>query len=333
MSMTFRLRDLPYRYWGCLSTIGVVCAAAFFSPGVFADEKFPQRPIEIVVPIGPGGATDVATRMLAERWRECLGQPIVIANKPGAAGAVGTRQVAEAKPDGYVLLAGVDSALVAQPVLRKDSGFDVDSFSYLMGYGLGAVLFVVNEKSEWKTLEDFIASAKRNPGKLTYSSFGTGGIPHFTAEHLWETAGVKLVHVPYSSSPEAARALVGGHVDMAVTAGSTGVKGVARILGVAGETRWPNLPDVPTLIEQGYPVKGGFLSSLAAPSAVPEAVKEKLVQTLRQCMQQYAEQLRAPFLNVDQILVQMDGAEVSKLYKERQVWFRNIATKLNLLNP
>jgi tripartite-type tricarboxylate transporter receptor subunit TctC len=315
----------------CLSWLALSAGGAGWSMVALADQGFPQRPIEIVVPLGPGGSTDTAIRALAESWRKCLGQSIVISNKPGAAGSVGTREVANGKADGYTVLAGVESALVAQPVLRKDVGYDVDDFSFLIGYGIGPILLAVNERSEWKTIGEFIDAARHNPGKLTYSSFGTGGIPHFTAEHLWQTTGVNLVHVPWKSSPEAVQALLGGYVDMAVTAGTAGLKGTARILAVAGETRWPSVPEVPTLIEQGYSVKSGYLSSIAAPRAVLEPVKQKLVQTLRECMQKHAEQLRPQFLNADQVLVQMDGDEVSRIYKERQGWFTQIAGKLNLL--
>ena len=300
--------------------------------GHAARAQFPERPVEIVMPTGPGGATDTITRLLADKWRECLGQPVVVVNKPGAAGAVGARFVAEAKPDGYTLLATFESNIVLQPMIRKDVGYDLRSFRYLGGYGRVPVFYTVNSKSPWKSIPEFIAEARRNPGKLSFGTFGTGSVMHLAGERLWELAGVRLVHVPFKSGPESAAALIGGHIDIAVTPGTSGLAGnaSARMIGVASEARWPSLSEIPTLAEQGYPVFIETLSGLAAPRDLPEPVRRTLVESLNACVQKYADQLREPFLRRETILVQVSGEETARIYQQREALFKELALKLNL---
>ena len=184
-----------------LSVIATLLSSSIsFSQG----SDYPTRPIELILPAAAGGTTDTAVRMLADKWRETLGQSIVVVNKPGAGGAIGAAAVAKAAPDGYTLLGAFDSITVALPIVNKvDYGFD--SFTYLNGFGVGTVFFAVRADSPLKNIKDFVEAARaaEKAGKpLTYASYGFGVITYFTAERLWQQTGVKLQYVTYRSSPE-----------------------------------------------------------------------------------------------------------------------------------
>lgn len=296
-------------------------------------QTYPSRQIELILPAAPGGTTDTAVRLMAGKWQEFLGQPVVVVNIPGAGGVIGANQVAKAKPDGYTIMGGFDSLLVALPFVQKSVEYNLDSFTYLNGFGLGALYFIARTDSPYKTIADLIDAAKRNPGKMTYSSYGVGVITHFTAERLFDLTGVKLVYVPYKSSPESVVALLGAHVDIAVTAGTGGAgrNPAARIIGVAGDQRRPDYPAVPTLKEQGYPVSLDFISAVLAPKGLPDEVRAKLLDAIRKANAKYSDQFKDEILKkADLIYVNLSGDEVYNTWKERQAWFRQTAPKMNL---
>ena len=301
------------------------------SPVAHAQSDYPNRPIELILPAGPGGTTDIAVRILADKWRETLGQPVVVVNKPGAGGAIGADAVAKAAPDGYTLLGAFDSITVALPIVGKVN-YSFDSFSYLNGFGVGAIYFAVRSDSPWKTMKDFIEAAKKSEKPMTYASYGYGVITHFTAERLWQLGDVKLQYVTYRSSPESATAVLGGHVDMAVTAGTGGVANNPniRIIGVAGAKRRPDLPDVPTLLEQGYDVSLEYISGVLAPAGLPDNVREKLLKAIQHTNEKYGDQLKQDLLKADLLYTNIPGPEMKAIWQEREKWFRAVAPRLDL---
>lgn len=306
--------------------------ALVVTPAAHAQD-YPSRPIELVLPAAAGGTTDTAVRAMAIRWQEFLGQPVVVINVPGAGGVIGANRVAKAKPDGYTLMGAFDSLLVALPFVQKTVDYNLDSFDYLLGFGLGAVYFSVRSESPYHSMKDFLDDAKRSGGKLNYASYGIGVITHFAAERLWNLNGVKLGYVPYKSSPEAVFALLGNSVDMAVTAGAgpAGKNPKVRILAMAGERRRPDFPDVPTLKELGHPVSLDFISGVLAPKGLPPEVKTKLLDAFRMADEKYGGEFKQLLLSkADLMYVNMSGEEVQRAWKDRQTWFRETAAGMNL---
>lgn len=306
---------------------------AFACAGTAYAQPYPSRHIDLILPAAPGGTTDTAVRLMAGKWQEFLGQPVVVVNVPGAGGVIGANQVAKAKPDGYTIMGGFDSLLVALPFVQKTVEYDLDSFTYLNGFGLGAIYFVARADAPFKTMGEAIEAAKKGSGKVSYASYGIGVITHFTAERLWDLTGVKLIYVPYKSSPESVGALLGGHVDLAVTAGTGGAarNPKARMLAVAGERRRPDTPDVPTLKELGYPVSLEFISAVLAPKGLPEDVRAKLVDAIQKANAKYGDLFREELpKKADLLFVNLSGEEIRKTWQERQAWFRETAPKMNL---
>jgi tripartite-type tricarboxylate transporter receptor subunit TctC len=314
------------------SCLGLASAILLMLPfGVQAQDSYPSKPIEVILPAAPGGTTDLALRLMAEKWQEELGQPVLVVNRPGAGGALGADIVANAEPDGYTLMGAFDSIVVALPLVH-DVSYDIDSFTYLNGFGKGAIYFMVREDAPWQTLEEFVADAKSRPGELTYASYGKGVITHFTAERLWELADVNLEYITYQSSPESATAMLGGHVDMAVTAGTGGVgkSGQVRILGVAGEERRPDYPEVPTLIEQGYDVSLDYVSAILAPAGLPDDIRARLEEVISNANEEHGEEFQKQLLAGDLIHINMSGDELRQTWAERREWFEQVAPRLGL---
>jgi tripartite-type tricarboxylate transporter receptor subunit TctC len=301
-------------------------------PSAVWAQAYPARPVEIVVPFPPGGTSDQSVRFLADKWSEFLGQPVVVINKPGAGSALGAKLVAGAKPDGYTLFAGTDTPLITVRMTQKDAGYDLDSFTYLFGYGTGGLYFVVKNDARWKTIADFIAEAKRRPGELTYASYGVGVLTHFAAELLWQKSGVKLTYLPYKSSPEAISAMLGGHVDMAVTASTGGIAkgGAARILATAADERRAHAPDVPTLKEQGYPVVLDFISVIVGPRGMANEAVVKLVDAHRKAYAKYKKEIDDGLLKIELVPVAMEGSRAASSLREREKVFRELAPKMGL---
>lgn len=322
-----RLISLPH----LVASFALLASATLAGPA--AAQGYPTKPIELILPAASGGTTDTAVRLMAGRWQEFLGQPIVVVNVPGAGGAVGANRVAKAKPDGYTLMGAFDSLIVALPFVQKSVEYDLESFDYLTGFGLGAVYFSVRSETPYRTIRDFVEDAKRSEGKKNYASYGIGVITHFAAERLWSLTGVKMGYAPYKSSPESVFALMSGSVDLAVTAGAgpAGKNPKVRILAVAGEQRRPDYPDVPTLKESGYPVTLDFISGVLAPKGLPPDVRAKLLDAFKKAHEKYGDQFRQDLISkADLMYVNMPGEEMQRKWKERQAWFREVAPSMNL---
>ena len=253
-----------------------------------AAQAYPDHSITMIVPFPPGGVADTVGRPVAEALGRELKQPVVIENKPGAGGGIGMAQVAKAKPDGYTLLMSLASLTVlpeADKIFGRDPMYTVAQLKPIARFTADPTVFAVRADAPWKTLADFIADAKKNPGKFTYGSSGNYGTMHVPMEMLAGATGVKLVHVPYTGAGPAIVGLLGGQVDAVATGPATVVQhvkaGKLRVLAHWGDVRLVALPDVPSLKESGTDVQYAQWSGLFVPAGTPDAVVNRLRDAAR----------------------------------------------------
>jgi tripartite-type tricarboxylate transporter receptor subunit TctC len=248
-----------------------------------AADRWPSRPIKWVVPYLAGTGPDTGARILAEAAGPLLGQPIIIENKGGAAGNIGARQVARAAPDGYTWIYSA-APMAANVLMYQTPGYDVmKDFRHVMRLTTSDVLLVVDPASGIETLNDLIARARANPGKLDYASGGVGTPSHLGVELFLNAAGIRATHVPYKGASELVNAVLGGQVSFGMPIFAVAyphVKaGKLRALGVAGAKRNANLPDVRTLAEQG--LQGVELTSwggLSLPAGTPDPIAARVYE-------------------------------------------------------
>jgi len=240
--------------------------------------KYPTKPISYIVQFAPGGGADLTSRALCKIAEDVLGQPIVVENKAGGAGVIGINLVAKAKPDGYTIGGFSYSATVIGPHIREIPFKTKEDFSFICRYAEYAHAFVVKSDSPWKTFNDFIEDARKNPGRRTYCSAGTKSGQHIYIQALAQVAGVKLKHIPYAGDREELAAVLGGHVDAGIIAAiAPHIKsGDLRALAVDTQKRWKILPDVPTFIELGYKIEAPFWIGVAGPNGIPKDILQKL---------------------------------------------------------
>jgi len=309
----------------------VVVLLVFAGSEAFAEEKYPDRPIEIVVPFEPGGPADLGVRFFADKWAEFLGQPVIVTNKGGASGAIGGRFVARAKPDGYTLLALNESTLLTAPLLRKDSGYTLDSFRCLWAHSKITAFLSVKADSRWKTFGDFVNEAKKYPGKLKYATWGPNSSSNMVATMVCEVAGMKLTFVPFKSSPDSLAAVAGGNADIAVTFSLSGLgsSGLIRPVVISDEKRVPDYPSVPTLKELGYGIK--FVTQymgVAAPKGIPDKIALKLIEAHNKARMKYEQEINGRLPKFDQYPAYLDEKETINYLKEREKLYKVFFQKL-----
>src|SRR5215472_10307197 len=246
-------------------------------------EDYPSRPIRIVVPFGPGGPADVAARLIGNVLQEGLGQPFVVENRTGAGGVIGTQEAAKSPPDGYTLLMmsntqTANESLVPMAQRKYDLMRDLVPIAPVNSSDL---VIVVHPDVAARTLQEFIALAKSQPGKLNYASSGQGTPYHMAGELFKAAAGIDLVHVPYRNSGEARSGVIGGQVQMMIDAVPAMAPNInekqVRALATTGSSRSDVLPDVPTAIEAGVPgYEATIWLGLMAPAGTPKPIIEKL---------------------------------------------------------
>lgn len=233
----------------------IILMGCFVSFAAQAD-NWPSKLIKATIPFGAGSATDVVPRVVFERIAVELGQPIVVENRVGAGGTLGTAAVARSEPDGYSVLAH-SSALTIAPSIFENLTYDVtkDISSVLM-IGYSANVMIVPTSRPWKTIQDFVADAKAKPDSISFASVGVGSAVHITAERFLYAAGIKATHIPYRGGPEAIADILGGRIDFYFCPLPTALPlirdGQVRALVVSTATRAPDLPDVPTPLEAGF---------------------------------------------------------------------------------
>ena len=264
---------------GLRIAIGIVlacCQAAALA------QAWPAKPIRIVVPFSPGGIADNSARTIADKLGARLGQPVVVENRPGAAGNIGAVLVAKSPPDGYTLLLGYDGTIVVNPHIYAKTGFDVlRDFAPVTKLGDAGVIVVAHPSVPAKDLRELIALAKAKPGSFSYGSAGTGSSAHLACEMLSQRTGTGLVHVPYKGGGQAIADAVGGQIPLACTAvaGSQQFMKTGRLkgLGLSSAHRAAGAPDVPTFIESGLPdfVVDSWVGILA-PANTPRTIVDRL---------------------------------------------------------
>lgn len=264
-------------------------SATLMSPLARA-QSWPSKPIRLIVPFPPGGATDTVARLIAERLAPRLGQPVIIDNKPGAATVIGVDAVAKSAPDGHTLLVSGASSFTVVPALRSKLPFDILKDLTPIALVTYAPLVLVTAPSKpYQRLPELIAQARAKPKSLTYSTYGPGTAPHLSGELLAHAAGVELDAVPYKGSAEALIGVMRGDVDMGVetlSAASAHIKsGKLRVLAVTSGKRTAFLPDTPGMDELRLPAASfdGFYA-MAAPAGMPAAAAQRLTREVREIM-------------------------------------------------
>ena len=262
-----------------------VVAALATTPNASAVD-YPVRPIKLVVPYAAGGPTDVLGRLVADYLGRDLKQTVIVENKPGAQGAIGAEAVARADPDGYTLFVAAGSIIVLNPMLYKKLSYDpVKDFRMLALVTDLPVVMEVHPSVPAKTVAEFVAYAKQNPGKLNFGSAGTGGTIHLAGEMFKQMAGIEMTHVPYKGAGPALTDLLSGNIQVMFDSMGTALPpvkaGLLRPLGVSSTQRSPDLPDVPTIAESGYPDYAvSVWYGIVAPSKLPDEIAQKISASL-----------------------------------------------------
>ena len=255
-----------------------VLAIIMFVPGITLAE-FPDQPITYPIPFNPGGESDITARLQEPNLEKELGVAVNVTHKPGGGGAVAWSEFQRtAKPDGYNLIGCNIPHIIGQPLLRKDAGYKTDGFKVIMWFHFTPNALIVSKDSPFKTLDDFIAYAKKNPKAATVGGSGTYSANHLEALRLQKAAGVELTYIPHTGTGPLIPALMGGHLQalMSYSMVSVNYKDKFRTLAVASEERVPAMPDVPTFKELGYDIVGGAFRGVAAPIGTPQAIVDKL---------------------------------------------------------
>jgi tripartite-type tricarboxylate transporter receptor subunit TctC len=253
-----------------------------------AAQEFPTRPIQVIVPLSAGGGTDLLARVLASKLRDRFGQPVIVENRPGAAGNIGAEAVFRAAPDGHTLLFTQPAPLAVNKALYGKVPYEPEQFVPIAMVSLQDILLAVHPGVPAGNLQEFIAHAKANPGKLNFGSSGAGSAPHLAAELFASMAGVKMVHVPYKGAAGSMAATLGGQVDLTFFAFSTALPnaraGKLRAIAVGGAKRNARLPDVPSIAELVPGYSATSWTALVAPPGTPAAVAQKLSQAMAEIL-------------------------------------------------
>ena len=315
-------------------SIAVVAALALSAVAASATaQQYPVRPVEFIIPFATGGPTDTAIRVIQPQLAANLGAPVVLVNKPGGGGAVGMDGVAKAKPDGYVLAATVRSTVTILPALQPDVTYKLTDFAVIGAYAYDSGVVLVKAGAPWKTLEELIDHAKKNPGKLTYGSAGLGTNSFFNMELLKQAYDIELAHVPFGGSGPVKNALLGGHVPVGAAALSAVVSVVRSgdivALATSASKRLASIPGTPTMTEKGHP--DASLSTwmeLYAPAKTPKPIIERLSAALDKTMKDPA--VVAAVEKAGLTVEHHDPAATLKLIERENEIVQRLAKKLNV---
>ena len=313
--------------------MALAAAGALMAGGPAAAQQngaadYPNRTVKVVVNVAPGGGVDTATRIVAKRLNERLGQTFVVENRPGAGGNIGAEAVFHAEPDGYTLMSSSPSPLSINGSLYKKLNFDPKGFLVAGVMSRIPNVLVVRNDLPAKTMAEFVAYAKANAGKLTFASQGVGTASHLTGELFMSLTGTKLIHVPYKGTSPALNDLIAGHVDLSfiqyASAYPLHTGGKARILAVCADKRLDILPNVPTMAEAGFPqVVSETWNAISAPPKTPMPIVLKLNREINAILKE--PDFQARFKQLHLLIGGGDVAQTKKFVDdEREVWAKVI---------
>lgn len=258
-----------------LALVGLVALV----PGPAAAQEFPTKPIELVIPFGPGGSHDLTARALASVAQQYLGQPLLVVLKPGGGGAVGSQHVIRAKPDGYTLLFGGSGPNTTFALVQK-APIGPDQFAPVARINYSAPLLAVRTQAPWKSLRELIDYARKNPGKLNFANTGPWGAADLPMRMLARAAGIEYNNIPHDGGGPALLAVLGGHADATFGFSAQLVPQIAagkiRVLVITDTRRHRDFPDVPTVKEEGYDVVFTMWRAVLAPKGTPQPILDKL---------------------------------------------------------
>jgi tripartite-type tricarboxylate transporter receptor subunit TctC len=311
---------------GCgLFTLGEALSAA--------EAPYPNKPIRLIVASSPGGPNDLVARMVAAPWGELLGRPIVIDNRAGAAGVIGSELVARAAPDGYTLLVGFPGPLIIAPLLNETAPYDtLKDFAPVSLAVSAPFVLLVHPGVPAKSVKELVALARARPGKMNYASGGTGIGSHLAMELLNHVTGTQMVHVPYKGAGPGLTALMAAEVDaMFVALGSVlpHIKTEkVRAIALGGEKRYPLLPNLPTISESGYRFNSSSWYGILAPRNTPRTVIGRLHGTLTQTLE--APQMRTRLTDMAFETIGSTPDEFAKLIREETATWRKVISAAGL---
>ncbi|SHH42710.1 Bug family tripartite tricarboxylate transporter substrate binding protein [Pollutimonas bauzanensis] len=289
-----------------------------------AHAAWPERSVQWVVPYPAGGGSDVIARLVATSLEKALGQTVVVENKPGAGTIIGASYIQNAKPDGYVFGTADSGTLAFNPWLYSTLQYDPLKFTYIGGLARFPLMLAVNQDSPYKTVQDLIAAARKDPGKLTASSAGAGSPHHLALEMFKQRAGADIAHVPYKGAAPAIQDLIGGQVSAGFVdsaAALSNIKaGKLRVLAVATPERLALLPDVPTMAEAGVKDFNAYAwQGLVGPAGMPEDAVDRLNADLQAALKSEDVQARITGMGVEPMPM---SASAFKAYadKQREEW-------------
>ena len=272
-----------------MSRVLYLLFSGVFASTVFAQAPYPSKPITMIVLFPPGGVADIVGRPLAAQMEKAFKQPVVVTNRTGAGGAVGMAAAAKAAPDGYTILMALSSISifpVSDRIMGRTPAYEMRDFAPIALITADPTVLVVGADSPWKTLKEFVDSAKAYPGQINYSSSGVYGTLHVAMEIFANAAGIKLFHVPYQGGGPAVTALLGGQVHALASGPAAAIGqikgGKMRALASWSTERLPLLPEIPTFKELGYDAEFYIWSGVFAPATVPSPVLDRLRAAVRE---------------------------------------------------
>jgi len=315
------------------NAVGALLAIALqFAGAAHSAQGYPERPVRMIVPYSAGGATDIVMRIVAQRLPEFLGQQVVVDNRPGAGGLIGTDTVAKSSPDGYTLLA-TSTPHVILPHLHKKIPFDaLQDFAPIMQFGDQPYALTVHPSLGVSSVKELIALAQKQPGDINYASSGNGGAQHMFAALFVSMAKIDMVHIPYKGSGPARADLLGGQVKV----GCLGIASVlanhkagqVRILAVTSARRSQEVPDIPSISETLKGYDASLWQGLAVPRGTPRAVIERIQRDMVKLLQM--PELKVAFERAGTDIVLTDSKAFGELLKEDYAKWGRVAREINL---
>ena len=307
---------------------------AMLSPASFAQSNYPTKPINFIVPYGAGGGADSRSRQIALRMSAILRQPIVVDNKPGAGGNIGTEFISRAAPDGYTIGMGNFAPLAVNKTLFGNLRYDPETdLTPIILIEKGPLVLVVNPSSPYKTVQDIVAAAKAKPGMLTFSSGGIGGSHQLSAELFEQNAGIEMIHVPYKSGSAGLTDLMAGNVTMMFDQMYSAMPSIKadklRAIAITSKKRSPLLPNIPSFAEVGYPkVEVLNWQGLIAPKGTPKAIIDRLNAAANEALQD--PQLRELMLSQGNEIGGGSPAEFAALIKSESAKWGAVVKTANI---